>query len=146
MPHLLLSIISCSLLNKSEWEIKWSTWNRRGICTGPIKCAMGDVCMSKLFVWFSVAFVVLALLYNCHFERWLFESVFGLIGGRGTVMWYIATFNNISVISWRSVLLVEVIRVPGESHRPVASRWKTLSHNVVSSTPHLSGDRHWLHR
>jgi len=24
-----------------------------------------------------------------------------------------ATFNNISVISWRSVLLVEEIRVPG---------------------------------
>ena len=32
-----------------------------------------------------------------------------------------ATFNNISVISWQSVLLVEEIRVPGENHRPVAS-------------------------
>ena len=28
-----------------------------------------------------------------------------------------ATFNNISVISWRSVLLVEEIGVPGESYR-----------------------------
>jgi hypothetical protein len=37
-----------------------------------------------------------------------------------------ATFNNISV------LLVEET---GESHRPVASHWRTLSHNVVSSTP-----------
>jgi hypothetical protein len=27
-----------------------------------------------------------------------------------------ATFNNISVISWQSVLLVEETRVPGESH------------------------------
>jgi hypothetical protein len=27
-----------------------------------------------------------------------------------------ATFNNISVIAWQSVLLVEEIRVPGESH------------------------------
>jgi hypothetical protein len=44
-----------------------------------------------------------------------------------------ATFNNISVISWRSVLLVEETR---ENHRPVASHWQTLSHNVVSSTPH----------
>ena len=26
------------------------------------------------------------------------------------------TFNNISVILWRSVLLVEEIRVPGENH------------------------------
>ena len=25
---------------------------------------------------------------------------------------------------------------PGENHRPVASHWQTLSHNVVSSTPH----------
>ena len=32
-----------------------------------------------------------------------------------------ATFNNNSVISWRSVLLVEDIGVPGENHRPVAS-------------------------
>ena len=30
-----------------------------------------------------------------------------------------ATFNNISVISWQSVLLVEEIRVPGENHKPV---------------------------
>ena len=42
-----------------------------------------------------------------------------------------ATFNNISVISWWSVLLVEEI---GENHRPVTSHWQTLSYNVVSST------------
>jgi hypothetical protein len=32
-----------------------------------------------------------------------------------------ATFNNNSVISWRSVLLVEETAVPGENHRPVGS-------------------------
>ena len=32
-----------------------------------------------------------------------------------------ATFNNISVISWQSVLLVEETGVPGENHRPSAS-------------------------
>jgi hypothetical protein len=48
-----------------------------------------------------------------------------------------ATFNNISVISWRSVLLVKETGVPGENHRPVASHWQHLSHNVISSTrPH----------
>jgi hypothetical protein len=46
-----------------------------------------------------------------------------------------ATFNNISVISWQSVLLVQETRVPGENHRPVACHWQTLSHNVVLSTP-----------
>jgi hypothetical protein len=50
-----------------------------------------------------------------------------------------ATFNNISVISWRSVLLVGETRVLGENHRPVSGHWQTWSHNVVSSAPHLSG-------
>ena len=50
-----------------------------------------------------------------------------------------ATFNNISAILWWSDFLVEEIVVPSENHRPVASHWKTLSHNVVSSTPRLSG-------
>ena len=46
-----------------------------------------------------------------------------------------ATFNNISDISWRSVLLVEENGVPGENHRHVASHRQTLTCNVVSSTP-----------
>ena len=46
-----------------------------------------------------------------------------------------STFNNISVISWWSVLLVEETGVPGENNRPIASHWQTLSHNVLSSTP-----------
>ena len=37
------------------------------------------------------------------------------------VMVFNATFNNISVISCRSVLLVEETGVPGENHRPVAN-------------------------
>ena len=41
---------------------------------------------------------------------------------------------NISVISWRSVLLAEETGVPGENQRPVASHWQTLSHNIASST------------
>ena len=32
-----------------------------------------------------------------------------------------ATFNNISVISWQSVLLVKETGVPGENHQPAAS-------------------------
>jgi hypothetical protein len=37
------------------------------------------------------------------------------------LMVFDAAFNNISIISWQSVLLVEEIGVPGENHRPVAS-------------------------
>ena len=32
-----------------------------------------------------------------------------------------ATLNNISALSWQSVLLMEQTGVPGENHRPVAS-------------------------
>ena len=52
-----------------------------------------------------------------------------------------ATFNNISAILWRSVLLVEKTGIPGENHRPAASHLHTSSHNVVLSTPLLSGVR-----
>ena len=36
------------------------------------------------------------------------------------------TFNNISVISWRSVILVEETGVPGENHRPAINHWQYL--------------------
>jgi len=51
----------------------------------------------------------------------------------GLVGWFMvfnATFNNISVISWWSVLLVEETGVQGENHRPVASHRQNLSHTV----------------
>ena len=32
-------------------------------------------------------------------------------------MMFNATFNNFSVILWRSVLLVEETRIPGENHQ-----------------------------
>ena len=48
-----------------------------------------------------------------------------------------ATFNNISVISWWTVLLVEETGVPGENYPPVTGQ--TLSHNVESITPRPRG-------
>ena len=51
------------------------------------------------------------------------------------VMVFNTTFNNISVILWLSVLLVEETRVPAENHQTAARHGQMLSHNVVSSTP-----------
>ena len=42
-----------------------------------------------------------------------------------------ATFSNISVISFWSVLLVEETGVPCENHHPVESHVQTLSQNAV---------------
>ena len=76
---------------------------------------------------------------------WVYNALgwFGLV----RLMVFNATFNNISVISRRSVLLTEETRLPGESY------WQTSSHNDVSRThrhelgsnSQLNGDRHWLH-
>ena len=63
---------------------------------------------------------ILDILFSAHgafLEYWVWFMVFN------------ATFNNISVISWQSILLVEGT---GDNHRPVASHSQTLSHNVVS--------------
>ena len=81
---------------------------------------------------------------NSWMSLWFSRLSFGLINPVSLYIGFVvlnATFNNISCISWRSVLLVEEIGVPVENHRPVASHWQTLSYNVASSTPRLSGIR-----
>jgi len=50
------------------------------------------------------------------FQKKIYWKIMGV-----EVMVFNATFNNISVISWQSVLLVEEIRVPVENHWPVTS-------------------------
>jgi hypothetical protein len=51
-------------------------------------------------------------------------------------MMFNATFNNISLISWRSVLLVEETRVSGEKKTDLPQVTDKLYHiNVVSNIP-----------
>jgi hypothetical protein len=76
--------------------------------------------------------------------RFFFDKLITSLGIRNLMesgcwfmVWFIllkATFNNISVISWQSILLVEETRVPRENHWP-ASHWQTSSTNVGSITP-----------
>jgi hypothetical protein len=45
-----------------------------------------------------------------------------------------ATFNNISAISWQSVLLVEETGGPGENHQPITVTDK-LYHIMLYTSP-----------
>jgi hypothetical protein len=108
-------------------------------------------CLTFFYLW-----PLISLNISSHFYPIInmLSVMTNMLKNRVRVMVLNTTFNNISVISWRWVLLVEETGVPGENHRPVASHWQILSHNVVSCTPHLSGirtrnvndDRHWLHK
>ena len=62
----------------------------------------------------------------CHWYLTLFSmATIRFIVWFGLVYVVYAISNNISVILWRSVLLVEETGVPGENHQPVASHWQT---------------------
>jgi hypothetical protein len=54
------------------------------------------------------------------------DSVWSCYNFLGLVWFYFivltATFNNISVISWWSVLFVEETGVPGKNHQPAADK------------------------
>ena len=51
------------------------------------------------------------------------QRVPGMSSGLVDFWCFNATFNNISAISWRPILVVEEARVPGENHRPWPSNW-----------------------
>ena len=75
-------------------------------------------------------------VYSLHV--WIFQlSITGLSLQVLRFMAFSATYNNISVISWLSILLVEETGVPGENHWPDASHWQKLLHNEQGSNSQL---------
>ena len=99
------------------------------------------VLFNTLFVWCCAKLYVTIHVYiiNCQHPDCKLEIIClngnlleltgivrPVVSGFGFIMSN-ATFNDISVISWRSVLLLEETRVPGKKHK------------VVSSTHGLSG-------
>jgi hypothetical protein len=63
-------------------------------------------CWLELFCFFPIWQLSLFIITNCRLFVWVVR-----------IMAFIATFNNISDISWRPVLLVKEIGIPGENHQ-----------------------------
>ena len=80
-------------------------------------------------------FTRLSPVYNKFWGNIIFLSNFrNSLKERNWLVWFMvfnATFNNISVISWRSVLLVEETEVHWESNWPVAIHWQTERNRSV---------------
>ena len=113
---------------KSGGELRWNL-----VCYWSIHIWLLTMFEQIISFWFteateSACFWNLAVTFSTSMAK----------GVASTDAWFMvvnATFNNISVISWRSVVLVEETGVPRENHWPVASHSQTLTHNVVLSTP-----------
>ena len=88
------------------------------------------------------------IFYSNYSITWNKTKIPWCVGGFLWLRWsaglmFNATFNNISVISWWSVLLVEETGGPRENHRPIGSHWQTLSHNIVSPELDSNSQRSW---
>jgi hypothetical protein len=67
----------------------------------------------------SVYYIFFTTVQYCIFK--LMDAIITPIWLEVRVVVFNVTFNNISIISWRSILLVDETGIPGEKHRPVAS-------------------------
>jgi hypothetical protein len=130
----------------------WFMWK----CTGMI-FVCSDIHYIVVCVLLTLIIGYLVLKLKSSFRKF-YGRHHGLVNHYGEYLWlsitnwirmvwfsfmvFNATFNNISVRSWRTVSLVEETGEPGKNHRPVASRWHTLSHNAVHLAYHKTKPNH----
>jgi hypothetical protein len=125
-----IDIIISSL--KSNLFLPWHSWNiahlalhnnhsftnSNNISISPFIQFRGSRCRGRTVVGFTTTCAISAY----HHQHYEFEPRSDDV--RFGFVWLILlsiNFNNISVISWRSVLLVEEIAELWENHRPIAS-------------------------
>ena len=89
-----------------------------------------DSLMSVKLFW-TYNMLIFSMYYNFWSEKYIHFPML-------LFMVFNTTFNNISVTSWWSIVLMKETGVPGENHRPTPNYWQALSHTVVSVTPRLS--------
>jgi hypothetical protein len=96
-------------------------------------------------VWYVFVYNLYVYLFSgrrnieCKYQEGNFDIVV-------LFMVFNATYNNISAISWRSVLLMGETGIPGENHPPVVKSLTHLSHNVESSTSRHERDSNSQHK
>ena len=78
---------------------------------------------NKLNILFSVTSIFFFFFTSNARGDYIFPVCMSvMVRGLSMVMAFDATVNNISVISWQLVLLLEETGVPAENHRPAGSR------------------------
>jgi hypothetical protein len=120
-----------------SWPWSYDSWSYDYLCNQCLSPLMLWVRISirarcttlcdKVCRWFSPGsiLVLFNILKKCKIENLYFcynmiivqIQRFSIHHMFVCLMVFNATFNNISVISWRSILLVEETREPGENHR-----------------------------
>ena len=118
------------LFNDLRWEVI--------VCFVDIGWIVDHHCSNLIFIVIYLLTLIIGYFVLSLMVSWLLWI-------RVVDMVFNATLNNISVISWRSVLLVEETGVPEDNHQLAASYWQTLLHNVVSSTPRHERDLNSQH-
>ena len=117
------------------------TWNLYMIHVVELQYNQKDILIGRL--WCLTPLSTIFLLYRGGQFYWWGKPDYYPEKTTSWLGWFTvfnATFNNISVISWQSVLLVEETGVARGNYRPAASHWSALSHYVVSSTPRHEQD------
>ena len=93
------------------------------------------VCLYSLDcpLWLSSINLTVSQMTKLCLQEFQFAvKFFNFLFGKQSKVRCINDFNNISVILWLSVLLVEETGVPREMHWPTTSHRQTWSHNAVS--------------
>ena len=133
------------MFNRGGCMVRFDCIYNLSLCNSYIWCMSHQLCLSIIFNT-NICKDNLFYYVLCTEEIWLVTIFRVRVSVR--IMLLNATFHNISVISWWSVLLVEEKR---STPKKLLQNWQPLSHNhydnVVSSTPrYFSSNMHRLHR
>ena len=117
--NILMNVFDITSMSSPVIGIQIEAGKAQSLTTSNIQNLMADTNITVGKV--DAAIILPVELINSEFY---FISLFDISASFTVALWIMAfnaTFNNISVISWRSVLLVEETGGPGENQRPVAS-------------------------